>query len=264
MSAPIIAIDHVQIDTADFDRDVENMTELFGFAAHWHGGSAPDRRAIYTTANLQVVLREGETSGLVSVAFLVDDMQRIQRRLKRVGIEFSAEDDTDLLNPVTGDASMVTCAAQSVRGLGLHFIQRSQPPRAKPTVGDERVTGLDHVVVASSDAERTAFLLGAQLGLDMRMDRSNPDWGARLLFFRCGDLIVEVFQPLDDKERDTSIDGFYGLSWRVGNADGAQRRLSAAGRDVSEVRKGRKPGTKVFTSREGNAGVPTLLIEPAA
>ena len=39
--------------------------------------------------------------------------------------------------------------------------------------------------------ERAAALYGARLGLDMALDRSHPDWG-RLMFSRCGDLIVEV------------------------------------------------------------------------
>ena len=36
---------------------------------------------------------------------------------------------------------------------------------------------------------------------------------------------------------------------------------AAAGLDVSEVRAGRKPGTRVLTLRDGTCGVPTLLLE---
>ncbi len=52
-------------------------------------------------------------------------------------------------------------------------------------------------------------------------------------------------------------------SWRVTNADAARARLAAAGLEVSEVRQGVKPGTRVFSVREGTAGVPTLMIEQA-
>ena len=37
-----------------------------------------------------------------------------------------------------------------------------------------------------------------------------------------------------------------------------------AGVDVSEVRTGRKPGTRVMTVRSGTCGVPTLLVQPSA
>jgi hypothetical protein len=35
----------------------------------------------------------------------------------------------------------------------------------------------------------------------------------------------------------------------------------ADGVDVSEIRAGRKPGTRVMTVRNGTCGVPTLLVE---
>ena len=57
-------------------------------------------------------------------------------------------------------------------------------------------------------------------------------------------------------------DRFFGLSWRVPDADAARARLAAAGIDASEVRPGRKPGTRVLSVRSGSCGVPTLLIEP--
>ena len=56
------------------------------------------------------------------------------------------------------------------------------------------ITAMDHVVVSTADPERAAALYGARLGLDMALDRSHPDWG-RLMFFRCGDLIVEMVAP---------------------------------------------------------------------
>ena len=56
-------------------------------------------------------------------------------------------------------------------------------------------------------------------------------------------------------------DKLWGLSWRVGDIDAARARLLAAGVDVSEVRTGRKPGTRVMSVRSGTCGVQTLLLE---
>ncbi len=66
----------------------------------------------------------------------------------------------------------------------------SERPHSQVTA-DAPITSMDHVVVSTSDPERAAALYGARLGLDMALDRSHPEWG-RLMFFRCGDLIVEV------------------------------------------------------------------------
>ena len=120
---------------------------------------------------------------------------------------------------------------------------------------------MDHVVVSTTDPERAAALYGARLGLDMALDRSHPEWG-RLMFFRCGDLIVEVaHRPGKDAPTD---DQLHGISWRVPNTDATRARLVAAGLDVSEVRTGRRPGTRVMTVKSGTCGVPTLLFEKTA
>jgi len=50
----------------------------------------------------------------------------------------------------------------------------------------------------------------------------------------------------------------------VRDADAIRVRLVAAGLDVSEVRDGHKPGTRVCTVRGDPCGVPTLLLEAAA
>ena len=114
--------------------------------------------------------------------------------------------------------------------------------------------GLDHVVIRSPDMERAAALYGARLGLDMRLDREVR--GHRLMFFRCGDAVVEIAH---DPARETDL--LWGLSWRVANADSARTRLNNVGFDVSDVRQGMKPGTRVFTLRDSTCGVPTLMIE---
>src|SRR5205807_1263735 len=122
--------------------------------------------------------------------------------------------------------------------------------------------GLDHVVVSTADSERAAALYGARLGLDMRLDRSHQDWG-QLMFFRCGDLTVEVVRG-SVASADPKCDKLWGLSWRVADIDASHARLAAAGLNVSEVRPGRKPGTRVMSVRDGTCGVQTLLLERTA
>ena len=117
-------------------------------------------------------------------------------------------------------------------------------------------------MIATQEPERAAALYGARLGLDMTLDLSRPDWGVRLMFFRCGDLVVEIVHRLND-EAATAIDNLWGLSWRVDNLDATHARLTASGLDVSEIRTGRRPGTRVFTVLTGSLGVPTLVIQPA-
>jgi hypothetical protein len=83
------------------------------------------------------------------------------------------------------------------------------------------------------------------------------------MFFRCGDLIVEVVRrPVAGA--DQAHDKLWGLSWRVADIDATHARLVAAGIDVSQVRIGRKPGTRVLSVRNGTCGIHTLLLERTA
>src|SRR6202008_2412303 len=107
------------------------------------------------------------------------------------------------------------------------------------------IASLDHVVIRSPNPERAIAFYAGRLGLDLRLDRSNPDWGSRLLFFRCGDLVVEIAHDLNKGVSDAP-DQLWGLSWRASDIARANARLKSAGVDVSPVRAGRRPGTEVF------------------
>ena len=122
------------------------------------------------------------------------------------------------------------------------------------------ITGLDHVVIRSPNPERAIALYGGRLGLDMRLDRTNTSWGARLMFFRCGDLVVEIAHNLKDGVSDAP-DSFGGLSWRATNIAATRGRLLQAGVNVSELRKGRSPGSQIFTVRSHTGGVPTVVLD---
>jgi len=193
-----------------------------------------------TARRLREALEDGE--GLKSLAFAAADIEAAHRRAERVGLAPS---------PITARAGARSFRAQTARthGVRLFFIEAGSPP--------PRSAGLDHVVIRTADPERAAALYGARLGLDMRVDRDVA--GRRLMFFRCGDLIVEIAQ---DAALGAS-DSLWGLSWRVADADAERARLAAAGLDVSEVRAGMKPGTRVFTVRSGTWGAPTLMIQPS-
>jgi catechol 2,3-dioxygenase-like lactoylglutathione lyase family enzyme len=167
---------------------------------------------------------------------------------------------------------------ERTRGVLLIAIEHGSPdllPDAAP-VGPASavISGIDHAVVQTPDAEAAIALYRDGLGLRLALDRSFPDWGMRLVFLRVGGVTIELAQPLqvsrsepqasEDQKGGAQSDQLWGLSWRVPDVDAARARLAAAGVDVSEVRPGRKPGTRVVSVKDGTCGVPTLLIEPAA
>jgi catechol 2,3-dioxygenase-like lactoylglutathione lyase family enzyme len=209
-----------------------------------------------------VLAEQGE--GLASLCFRTDDIGKMHRRLDRLTLKPEAVAEVESRDAATGATlswKRTRAASDATHGIRLFFLERSKErPRSVPTATGP-ITAMDHVVVSTPDPERAAALYGARLGLDMALDRSHPEWG-RLMFFRCGDLVVEVsHQP--GKPADGAQDRLRGICWRVADIDATHARLMASGVDVSDVRTGRKPGTRVMTVRNGTCGVPTLLVQPS-
>ncbi len=278
----IKGLDHVVVAVRDLDAGIGAYEALLGRAPSWRaealGGGA--EVAAFGLANVAVELiapagdgpmaarlravLDAQGEGLVSIAFAVDDVERAHRRLTRVGLDPEPIADGESVDDRSGARRRwrrTRASTTATHGVRIFLIQ-PEAPSPSPLPAPTAVTGLDHVVIRTPDPERAAALYGARLGLDLRLDRSNPAWGARLMFFRCGDLIVEVAHDLKAGV-SSGPDRLWGLSWRVPDAGAAWDRLHAAGLDVSELRPGRKPGTRVFTVRDRTCGVPTLVLEPS-
>jgi catechol 2,3-dioxygenase-like lactoylglutathione lyase family enzyme len=275
----IVGLDHVVVLVSDIEAGIAGYRALFGRAPSWRAQGDGSATAIFTLANMsfELIAPAGEGSagdrvraaldqqgeGLASLAFEVEDIAKAHRRLARLGL--SPEDiadghSRDLASGAAISWKRTRAAAASTHGIRMFFLQRADRLPLSAGIAPAPIDALDHVVVATPDPDRAAALYGARLGLDMALDRTNPDWGARLMFFRCGDLVVEVLHRLKDGKGD-GPDHVWGLSWRTADIVATQARLRQAGLDVSDVRGGRKPGTQVVSLRTGTFGVPTLVIQ---
>ena len=187
----------------------------------------------------------GSAPGLQSMTFATGDVGKAATLLERRAVEVTRDGDAVALN---GHGVAIRLAAKG-----------SDAP--SPFTADEAacVSALDHVVVRTPNPERAIAFYAGRLGLDLRLDRSNEQWGSRLLFFRCSDLVIEIAHDLKKGVSDAP-DRLWGLSWRVPDIAKANARLKAAGLDVTAPRDGRRPGSQVFTVKDRTEGVPTLVI----
>jgi catechol 2,3-dioxygenase-like lactoylglutathione lyase family enzyme len=277
----ITGLDHVVVLTGDINAASAAYQTLLARAPSWQYGGGGADRVLFTLDNttIELVAPNGEDDnaqrirsvldaqgeGLASICFRTGDIAKMHRRLDRLTLKPEPVANVDSRDAVSNDTmswKRTRTATETTRGVRLFFLElaKERPLSAQTAAGS--ITAMDHVVVSTSDPERAAALYGARLGLDMALDRSHPDWG-RLMFFRCGNVIVEVTHR-PGKSADTSQDRLSGICWRVADIDATHTRLAQAGVDVSEVRTGRKPGTRVMTVRSGTSGVPTLLVQPSA
>jgi catechol 2,3-dioxygenase-like lactoylglutathione lyase family enzyme len=274
----ITGLDHVVVLVNDMDAAVAAYRALFARAPAWRSTADGTEAVLFTLDNMTlelmspngegaaanrvraVLAEQGE--GLASICFRTNDIMRMHRRLDRMALKpepISNGESRDLASGAVLRWQRTRASSEVSRGVRLFFLEMAmERPRSAVTAGAP-VVALDHIVIATGDPERSAALYGARLGLEMALDRSHPDWG-HLMFFRCGDLIVETVQR-PGAALDAAQDRLYGMSWRVADAEATRTRLVAAGINASEVRTGRQPGTRVLTLRSGTCGIPTLLVE---
>jgi len=281
----ITGLDHVVVLTSDINAGSAAYQTLFARSPAWQNSGDGADRVLFTLDNMtlelmspsgegvaadrirNVLAEQGE--GLASLCFRTSDIGKMHRRLDRLTLKpepVAEVESRDAISGATLPWKRTRAATEATSGVRMFFLEREKERPLSVRTAPAAITAMDHVVVSTADPERAAALYGARLGLDMALDRSHPDWG-RLMFFRCGDLIVEVTHrpgKQADAGRDRPQDRLRGMCWRVADIDATHARLTAAGVDVSEVRTGRKRGKRVMTVRNGTCGVPTLLVQPSA
>jgi hypothetical protein len=127
------------------------------------------------------------------------------------------------------------------------------PARAHPN----GVRKVDHVVVASPDPERTAGALG-DLGLSVVTSRLSEGYGrtARQLFFRMGEVILEVVGPTEPAGNAPAQ--FFGIAFETVDFD---RARSILGSLATLPRTEPDQGRQILTVAEGaGVGVPIAML----
>jgi catechol 2,3-dioxygenase-like lactoylglutathione lyase family enzyme len=280
-------LDHIQIAVRDPDAAARIYTALLGQSPAWRGVSEESGAANATfrlgNTSLQLIGPAGagplghlvqrhldaEGEGPLALAFETDDAEACAKALRERGLRAADPVDAEDREISTGAVRRwraVPLAARAARGVRLFAVENLEDPvpRSEPTAPpDSLVTGVDHVVVRSRDAEATIGVFGAGLGLRLALDRSFEERRVRLLFFRLAGITVEVAASFDEEPDPGSTDLLWGIAYKVEDVGAARARLSELGEfDVSEVRSGHKPGTRVSTVRASTCGVATLLIGP--
>lgn len=276
----ITGLDHIALAVRDLDAAVDGYRRLLGLEPNWLGGDGGARHAWFQLPNmaLDVISPLGEGAfgqtiarhldehgeGIWALAFTADDIEATVALLGRRGLPAPAPHPVRSTHDDGRKRYWTTTSLDPAATGGINILLAA-PPRdgvawllSEPT-GPGAISQLDHVVIQTPNPDRALAVYGAKLGLDLRLDRSNPDWKVRQLFFRCADSVVEFAAGLDRQVADAP-DRFGGLAWQAADIDAAHARIASAGFDVSDVKTGRKPGTRVFTIRSGVASAPSIVI----
>ncbi len=276
----ISGLDHVVILCGDYEGAIQTYSTLLGRSVDWRYASPDDgtATALFVLENTAIELLApygdgpmgdrikellGDRPGhLSSLVFRTHDIDAAHHTATRRGLAPDALVTMQAqYEGLTRQWTRFRCKDDAMAGLKVFMCQQVKGELPVFPGRDGDVFRLDHLVVNTTNPDRAMACYGAKLGLRLALDRTNTDWGSRFLFFRLPDLTFEVVRRLDSGAPETAPDTLWGLTWQVRDLDAARDRMIAAGVDVSEVRKGRKPGTRVMSVRSHDLGVPTLFLE---
>lgn len=281
-------MDHIIVAVSDLSRATEDYRGVLGREPSWRGEHPGQGTAntLFRLGNGYLELLspvgggglgdgvqrrlEEAGEGIVGFALTCDDADACAATLRDRGMHPADPSDGSGRDETTGTERRwrnVFLPPEETRGVLIFAIQHLSPrdalPEAKATVGnDSAAQDFDHIVVMTKDADGARTLYGDRFGIRMALDEKFEKFGSRLVFFRIGHMSIEIGASLGEAPDPAAPDSLWGLAYRVPDVAAAQARIASAGIDVSEVRKGRKPGTLVSTVRRSTHGVATLLVGP--
>ena len=279
----IQAIDHIVLAATDLVSVANDLSCLLGRAPSWRGShpSMGTENVLFRLGRLYIevlapvgeglvadALRhhlEAQGEGLFAIALQTDDVEACADLLRNRGL--SPSDPSAGSGTAQGGAvrhwRTVFLPTDETRGVNVFVVQHitSLDELAEaPVLTQGTVQGVDHVVIMSADADATRDLYREGLAIRLALDKEFPAWGARQLFFKIDGVVLEVGASLEPPVDPLAPDQLWGLCWRTPDIDAARQRLMDVGWSLSEVRDGRKPGTRVCTVRDHTHGVATLLL----
>lgn len=255
-------LDHIVLLTLDFTTAVSDYESLFGSSPDQIREGNTYQTAVFQTGNTaleimapivnssitrtRAILGE-QTAALTTLAYCTNDIAAAHKTLTRRGARPGA-----LIEAKTFRLDDDVCG-----GIKTFILLESgiRPPKPRNKLA------LDHLVVNTTNPDRAIAHYGARLDIRFALDRTHEEWGARFMFFKLADIVHEVIHRLGTHPTTKESDKLWGLTWKTPNLDIAHHRLSNAGVAVSDIRTGRKPGTRVFTVKSHSAGIPTLFLE---
>ena len=276
-------LDHLVILCPNIDEAIAHYQALLGRACSWQHSNEADgtTSALFVLENTSIELiapngdgpvgervrelLDGKPGLLSSLAFGVSDIHDAHYVARRRGLR---PGDIEVLSASHKERerqwARFRCDDQALGGLKVFMFQERTAPLEVAEAGPGHAFRLDHLVVNTGNTERALANYGARLGLRLALERIAEKWGIHYLFFRLSNLTFEVIKRLENPAPESAPDSLWGLTWEVDDLDEAHARLSAAGVTVSDVRVGRKPGTRVMSIKSHDLGIPTLLLDNKA
>ena len=148
------------------------------------------------------------------------------------------------------DEDLISNLNVSISGSNRFFTEN------KNNSSDKMVKSINQVVINTTNLDEMINLFEKNLQIRLALDKTFKEWSGRMLFFRINGITIEVVEG----DKVNNLAEYYGIGWHTDDFNSCYRSLISKGFELSEVRKGRKPGTLVSTLKNSMLGIPTILI----
>ena len=273
-------IDHIIIAVSDLAEASAEYSALLGREPSWRGAH-PDygtANTLFKLDNMYIELLAPQGKGMAAdivnsilekkgdclggLVFGTEQANNFIAQARAQGLEASDPLPGHGVDELTGaerrwhNIFWDPAAARGIFSFCIQHESGSVLPEATPMAKGE-IAGVDHVVVKTQSAKAAKTFYGEQLGIRLALEQDVPEWGGAQLFFRASSMSIEVIAS----EKAPEQDELWGLALKTNDIEATHARLSEHGVEISDIRDGRKPGTRVCTAKSHTLGVPTLLIE---
>ena len=267
----------ITLATSNLDSAAQDFELLLGFGPD-RCNYAGTRQAVFQLQNTAVELLAPDSpgtsgdalaahldslgEGLFGLAFGVNKLDAFAAYLQHSGVAAVTPPAASIPGEpaVGGDRHTLLIPPRYSRGIRILVEQVDAPPQPQQTAAnatEQAITAVDHVVINTANGDAAADFYGELLGIRLALRQNMPQWGGDMLFFRSNRMSIEVLaNPKNDPQRDN----LWGIAFAAPKIALTHRRLVDTGINVSELRDGRKPGTRVCTIKSHCLGIPTLLL----
>lgn len=202
--------------------------------------------------------KQTEKDEIQALSFFSDNIYDDHKRYKNLGLNVSElfEVNKKIINQKHENSLFFIL--NKTNSLDLNFLIFENNEKPNNIKYEERyISKFNQIIIYTPAIECLKNLLSDKLGIRLALDKTFNfgEKDTRMMFFRIGGVTIEVIENTDIKSM-----AFGGVGWHSDNITSCHKRLILSDFNLSEVRKGRKPGTAVSTVKDAPLMIPSIII----
>ena len=203
--------------------------------------------------------KHNQKNGIQALSIISDDIFGDHKKFKQMNLNISdiEEIDFNFRNRKNVKSRLFSLKKTNSSDLNLLIFDKDTSLSNKGNYEDDTISKFNQIIIYTPDVEYLRNLFTEKLGIRLALDKifNFGEKDIRMMFFRIGGVTLEVIENPDSKSLS-----YGGVGWHSDNISKCHKRLIDSNFELSEIRKGRKPGTVVATIRNAPLKMPTIII----